>query len=80
MVLEDLKCCGRPVAQCDREMSVLRTQRAFKVFVLACRSPPTRASFEWRITHYIKPLERLKDLGLVFVEISLPLLVTGLVI
>jgi len=50
------------------------------VFVLTCGSPPTRANFGWQITHYIKPLERLKDLGLVFIEVSVPLLVTGLVI
>jgi hypothetical protein len=49
-------------------------------FLLGSVTPKTRATFDWRITHYIKPLEQLKDLGLVFIEISVPLLVTGIVI
>jgi len=50
------------------------------VFVLVSGPPPTRAYFDWRITHYVKPLNQLKDLGLVFIEVSVPLLVTGIVI
>jgi hypothetical protein len=50
------------------------------VFVLVSKVSPTRAYFNWRITYYIKPLKQLKDLGLVFIEVSVPLLVTGIVI
>ena len=49
-------------------------------FTLKTKAQSVEAKLKWTITDYIYYLKRLVDLGLVFVEVSVPLLVTGLVI
>jgi hypothetical protein len=39
-----------------------------------------KAELSYKVTYYIHSLKRLVDLGLAFVEVSVPLLVTGLVV
>ena len=50
------------------------------MFVLKTKAEEVKAKLEYSVTYYIPKLKQLVDLGLAFVEVSVPLLVTGLII
>jgi hypothetical protein len=50
------------------------------VFVFRRKSEKVDAELKYQVTYYIHKLKSLVDLGLAFVEVSVPLLVTGLVL
>jgi hypothetical protein len=50
------------------------------MFMLKTKAEEVEAKLEYSVTYYIPKLKRLVDLGLAFVEVSVPLLVTGIVL
>jgi hypothetical protein len=50
------------------------------MFMIKTKAEEVDAKIEYTVTYYIPKLKRLVDLGLAFVEVSVPLLVTGLVL
>lgn len=50
------------------------------MFMLKAKPNEIEAKIEWSLTYYVPKLKRLVDLGLAFVEVSVPLLVTGIVL
>ena len=50
------------------------------VFMFKKKSENVSAEMNCEVTYFIPQLRRLVDLGLAFVEVSVPLLVTGLVL
>lgn len=50
------------------------------MFMLKTKSEKVEAKLEYSVTYFVPKLKQLVDLGLAFVEVSVPLLVTGLVL
>lgn len=50
------------------------------MFMLKTKAEEVEAKIEYSVAYYIPKLKGLVDLGLAFVEVSVPLLVTGLVL
>jgi hypothetical protein len=50
------------------------------MFMLKTKSDEVEAKIEYSVTYFIPKLKKLVNLGLAFVEVSVPLLVTGIVL